>query len=736
MRGSSSLTESPRNLLSILLGSGSLFIFLYLAWLLWGGSDLFERRLVGSLAMVFTSLAAFTIVLWMRSQLKEGRLRLPWKWLSYGLGLWATADIVRLAVAMIFPGSPVKFSAADGLALSGFLPVWIGLLRYPRQARPRFGRLLTLFDTTIVMASGITLAWMTVFQPLLARPADLAGWNQAGLFYPLAGLVSLFLVVTLFLLSDASQLTTPFYFFALGITALTISDLALASPLAQGGFLPGLPSNTGWAAANLLLALSAVSELSSRGKTMGEPHPTRLVIRGFQRLLPLVATLALGWYTLFLWQFQGQLNQPGLWVTLILSLALITRQGVLAGEMELQKYASLVNSVADPAFVCDRHGRLRLVNPALLSATGHANPQELFDQPLQHILHPAAGIGRIVDLGLAQGWSGEVHLRRRNGGLIPISLALRPLQGQSDKRLALAGTAHDLSEQKRQQAALQAAYEQIAEDRAELESLNYRLEGMVAEKTADLLHAMQKLEQQNLSLQQLDQLKSDFVSLVSHELRAPLTNISGGIELLLSPSNSLDARNQRNLELVQSEIKRLSRFVESILDLSALDAGRMPLYPAPVSLHSIIRNLQKANSNLPGMERLRWDAPENLPPLLADEQALSSLLFHLLDNAFKYAPQGEITITAEIDDNLMKVMVMDTGPGIPQDALPLIFDRFYRQDSGDARTVYGHGLGLYIVSRLLSAMEGEITAENRPAGGACFTFRLPLVDQNGSEDEP
>ena len=125
--------------------------------------------------------------------------------------------------------------------------------------------------------------------------------------------------------------------------------------------------------------------------------------------------------------------------------------------------------------------------------------------------------------------------------------------------------------------------------------------------------------------------------------------------------------------------------------------------------------------HLPGLGRIRWQAPPNLPYLLADEHALTSVLFHLLDNALKYAPEGEITISAAPVDSQVCVRVMDSGPGVPPDAIPLLFDRFYRLNSEDSQTVYGHGLGLYIVRRLVEAMGGSIEVSNRPEGGACFT---------------
>jgi signal transduction histidine kinase len=101
----------------------------------------------------------------------------------------------------------------------------------------------------------------------------------------------------------------------------------------------------------------------------------------------------------------------------------------------------------------------------------------------------------------------------------------------------------------------------------------------------------------------------------------------------------------------------------------------------------------------------------------------------LIDNAIKYAPLGSIRVHAWAEDGLVFIQVADQGPGIPPEALSLIFEKFYRFHYGDAQTVYGHGLGLYMVRRLLQAMQGEIKVENLPGGGAAFTFWLPVFEE-------
>ncbi len=720
-----------------LLLTGIVYFILYVAWVIWGRSNLQERVLLGNLAMFFTAvLAAFLAFAAFRRSVGTP-VHTAWGALFAGLALWAASDGLRMGMQVYNPDRLFALSPLDALYLGGALCLLAGLLVYPRQPRRDAGRLRLMFDATLTTTAMVTLAWLLVLRPMLATqeqiPATLKASHPYAVVYPLLDLLILIVLINLLLISDA-RATGPFGLISAGILAYLFSDLAYAYVLIYGRYTAGQLADIGWVLGDLLLALAGFAQILP-----GEfsHHLFRRIVPRLQALLPLVLAVMFGWYALFEWQLYGIVNALAFWVTVILGLGLIARQGLIIGEVEFQQYASLVNSVAEPTFICDSQGRLQLVNPALLAATGYESERDLLGQPVQQLLHPADEATRSIQVAQlpakqSLGWSGELNLQRSDGRLIPVSLALRPIfSGQTarlwrSEKLALAGTAHDLSEQKRQQAALQLAYEQITAARDQLEQLNTQLEQKVDEKTASLIEAYRQLEQQNRSLQELDRLKSDFVSLVSHELRAPLTNIAGGIELMLASQRTLPLFLRETLDLVQAEIGRLTRFVETILDLSALDAGRMPLFTAPLQLQGVVQTLQTQMRHLPGSERVVWQVPADLPLLLADDQALISVLFHLLDNAFKYAPEGQITVEAGRVDGMAFIRVADAGPGIPEEVLPMLFERFYRHNPSDAQTVYGHGLGLYIVQRLLQAMGGKIEVANRPEGGACFTCWLPL----------
>jgi len=270
------------------------------------------------------------------------------------------------------------------------------------------------------------------------------------------------------------------------------------------------------------------------------------------------------------------------------------------------------------------------------------------------------------------------------------------------------------------------AYDELREVYSRLEKLNTELEDKVEERTLTLTKAYKQLEDQNKMLQALDQLKSDFVSMVSHELRTPLTSINGGLELLLSRKNWSEP-DFSTLSLMRSEVLRLTRFVENILSLSTMEAGRLEPHPVPISLQDVLEDACQSFQGAIGSERIRVHLSRDLPLVLADESLLQSVLHHLLDNALKYASEGQIKIDAIQARGRVRIQVTDTGPGIPDDKRRLLFQRFQRLDARDSQSVYGYGLGLYLSRRMLRAMHSTLAFEAPAEGGARFYFYLKVA---------
>jgi PAS domain S-box-containing protein len=706
---------------------------------------------VGNVLAAPAAIVAARAALGLRATGLAPRLRRAWSYLGLALWLWALGGLVWGLYVVVQARLPLP-SLGDPLYMAGDFLCIAALLSFLALPGGRLGRFRQLLDMVVLTVAVAVMGWLLLLQPVLTlMPANplLAAWMV--IYLALDVLLVVMLADALVAL-EPGEFRTAWGWISVGVIVFIAADVLYTFLDWRGEAGSHLVFELGRVAATALLGLGAIYQRSlMEPRQLGQAVDRGLVggrwrlIQRVQAVLPVAAIIALGWYTFFEWQISGRPDPLAVTTTVLLGLGLVARQGVVAGEVELSQYAHLVNSVADPAFICDAAGRLRLVNPALVAAAGCNTARELLGRPVQALLvwpagpEPAeAGPGdaaQLLRVGMEQGWSGEVELVPRTGARCPAYLALRPVETDTASRPMLAGIAHDLTEQKRRQAELRQAYEQVTSARRDLEALNAQLEQKVQEKTRSLSEAYEQLAQQNLDLQALDRLKSEFVSLVSHELRGPLTNIGGGLELALMRPETLPPPAREALALVQAEISRLTQFVESILDLSALEAGRLPLYPAPLSLYRAAATVREKfatgqPAGVPCAGRLCLDLPPGLPMVLADERGLTSVLFHLVDNALKYAPQGLVEVEAHAAGQQVLVSVTDHGPGIPPDLRQNLFGRFQRLNAGDAQSVYGHGLGLYMVRRFLQAMGGDVSMETAPGGGARFTFWLPAASMD------
>lgn len=237
-------------------------------------------------------------------------------------------------------------------------------------------------------------------------------------------------------------------------------------------------------------------------------------------------------------------------------------------------------------------------------------------------------------------------------------------------------------------------------------------------------------------LKAVDQLKSDFVAMVSHELRAPLTTVNGSVETLSFLDSTVDNEAyQEVLGILQQQTRRLSQVVEEVLQLTRFEAGRMQIHLQPLSivefLRSIITTMRQEWIGDERSIRLRTSGVE--PLVWADPDLLEIVIRNLLDNAHKYTPVGspiEVEVKGVNTTGLVLVQIIDHGPGIPPEQQSDIFERFLRGTNSSSQGIRGYGLGLYIVRELLRAHNGNILVENRPEGGACFVFSLCAVAED------
>lgn len=270
--------------------------------------------------------------------------------------------------------------------------------------------------------------------------------------------------------------------------------------------------------------------------------------------------------------------------------------------------------------------------------------------------------------------------------------------------------------------------EQKEEAEAEVYRLNSELQQRVEERTYELKQKADALEAANVQLQQLDQAKSEFVSLVSHEFRAPLTNIRGALELMEDSLNTNGADYDRMLGIINSEVGRLGRLVEDVLNISRIEAGELKLVCKEVDVSKVIQHVLDEFAARNVRRKLKYVSGPNSPTLWADPDCLHQVITNLIDNAIKYSPENsQVTVWLELQTEDSVLSVRDHGPGIPPDEQSRLFQKFSRLDSQDDKVTYGYGLGLYLCRRLIEGMNGRIWVESTPGHGATFRFTLPLA---------
>lgn len=263
------------------------------------------------------------------------------------------------------------------------------------------------------------------------------------------------------------------------------------------------------------------------------------------------------------------------------------------------------------------------------------------------------------------------------------------------------------------------------EAEAEVYRLNTELRQRVDERTRELREKNEALAAANSELQQLDRMKSEFVSLVSHELRAPLTNMRSALELIEGPR---DPNISSTLEIIGDQVTRLTRLVDEVLNVSRIEAGGLNAAHAKVDILEVADHVVDEFATRQTGHKFKRPKSENYPRVWADPDYLHEVIVNLVDNAVKYSPVGsEVSLSVEIRDGEGIASITDRGPGIPAEERSHIFEKFHRLDTRDSKETYGYGLGLYICRRLVEAMKGRIWVESQPGQGATFRIALPIA---------
>lgn len=306
------------------------------------------------------------------------------------------------------------------------------------------------------------------------------------------------------------------------------------------------------------------------------------------------------------------------------------------------------------------------------------------------------------------------------------------------------------SEMERMVAELQHEMTVRQETEEELRRARDDLEVRVRERTAGLVAANEELhiqiverervEQERARLLELEQaarreaeaavrLRDQFLSIASHELKTPLTSMHGNIQLLrrrLSRGEVFNERNQQLLTVVFEQTRRLNRLIDAMLDIARIQTGQLALERQPIALDQLIQRV--VTEVQPHLEQHQISLAGIDHPLMVEGDALrlEQVIQNLLQNAVKYSPEGgTIAVQAASANGWVSIAVSDPGIGIPQNALPHLFQRFYRADNADPNVFSGLGIGLYVVSQIVDLHHGRIEVHSTEGEGSTFTMLLP-----------
>jgi len=382
----------------------------------------------------------------------------------------------------------------------------------------------------------------------------------------------------------------------------------------------------------------------------------------------------------------------------------------------------IIDSVADPILVTDQEGDIVLLN---------APAERLFNVPppsteaMQRRVRANGAnltsfVSNVLTVTGEQRYRGEIQLSDpATGRALPVEGVAGTILSEQGELMWVVTILHDLTE------AIEKArlYEQLKEGAVELER-------KIAEATSELADQNELLRRQHIALEQASALKSQFLANMSHEFRTPLNAILGYTHMLLNGvSGAVSDAQRKSLTRIDSNSRHLLALINDILDITRIEAGRMPLNLTTFRVGDLIREVMSELEPIIKRSKLIVTARTraSVPALKSDRQKIKQIVLNLLSNALKFTPHGSVTMAASYDgkSRMVAIAVRDTGVGIPEADHGKVFEDFRQLDSSPARGYGGTGLGLSICRRLAHMLGGNIELSSSSGKGSTFTLRLP-----------
>ncbi len=389
-------------------------------------------------------------------------------------------------------------------------------------------------------------------------------------------------------------------------------------------------------------------------------------------------------------------NDTGEITNFVASKEEITEYKKIQEDFKLKKIAieSSINAIA----ITNPVGNITYVNPSFMKMWNYSNLDDIINKPIVKFWLMKGKYMDVMDSLVTEGgWVGELVAERSDKSTFHVQLSATLLRDENNNITNMLASFVDVTEQK------------IAEE--------------ALRKTKD------KIQEQNIKLKKLDELKSTFLNVTSHELRTPMASIKGYIQMILKQTLGQTTDEQKKaLNVVLRNIERLDHLIQDILDISRLESGTMKFITEKTDIYNMINEIRETMQSSASEKNIviKTDINENIPNIVVDHDRIKQVIINFINNAIKFSEKDkEIIIRVNQEEENIIFEIQDFGRGIPKEKQKKVFETFYQVDSGMDRKFGGAGLGLAISRGIVIAHGGNIWVESEEGKGSTFKFTLP-----------
>ena len=399
---------------------------------------------------------------------------------------------------------------------------------------------------------------------------------------------------------------------------------------------------------------------------------------------------------------------------------------------------SLFENATEGIILTNGNGNIILVNPAAQKMFGYPG-DELHGKPIEVLIpdsvrphhHQLRESFYNKPSNRVMGQGRDLYGKRKDGTGIPVEVSLSFYTREEE--LFVIAFIVDITLRKKSEQDILSQQKELEKMANDMRKLNTQLEAKVEERTVILKEALQKLEKSQEELsealdkeKQLNEIKSRFVSMASHEFRTPLSTVLSSASLLSKyTTNEEQDKRERHVEKIKNSVKHLNDILEDFLSLGKLDAGKVDMHPVEFDLKGLMEEIQEELRGLLKKDQYFIFNHEGKNEAYTDKKLLKNIVINLISNAIKFSDEDKpIEIKSKNTNDVMQVFVIDKGMGVPEQDLEHLFSSFYR--GKNAVNVQGTGLGLHIVKRYLDLLRGSIELKSKLSEGSNFCITIPI----------